>query len=63
MGGEGTSDVLKLSVGGGALGASLWGARGVCEGGMAKSYLWGLAEEGALSATMSILFCAATRSA
>ena len=63
MGGEGSGDILHLSVGGRSLGASSWGARGVCEGGMAKSYLWGPASEGALSASMSMLFCAATRSA
>ena len=63
MGGEGSGDVLKLSAGEGSLGASSWGARGVCEGGMAKSYFWGPADGGALSVTMSILFCAATRSA
>jgi len=57
MGSEGSGNVLKLSVGGGGLlGAPSWGAHGVCKGGIAKSYLWELAVEGALSATMSILF-------
>jgi len=60
MGSEGSGDVLKLLVGKGLLGAPSYGACGVCEGSMAKSYLWELAEERALSATMSILFCAAT---
>jgi len=41
----------------------LMGARGICEGGMAKSYFWGPAGGGALSVSMSMLFCAATRSA
>jgi len=60
IGGEGSGDVLKLSEGEGLLGVSLWGARGDCQGGMVKSYLWGLAEGGVLSATTSILFCAVT---
>ena len=62
MGGEGSRDVLKLSMGEGLLGTSSWGAHGVSKGGMAKSYFWGLAEGGALLATMSILFCVVTRS-
>jgi len=63
VGGEGSRDVLKLSVEEGSLGASSWGAHGICEGSMVKSYFWGPANERALSATMSILFCAVTRSA
>jgi len=62
MGGEGSGDVLKLSAGEGSLSTSLWGAHGVCEGGMAKSYFWGPADRRALSVTMSILFCAVTHS-
>jgi len=46
IGGEGSGDVLKLSAGEGSLGASSWGARGVCEGDMAKSYFWGPADGG-----------------
>ena len=60
---EGSGDVLKLSAGEGSLGTSSWRARGVCEGSMAKSYFWGPVDGGALSVTMSILFCAATHSA
>ena len=63
MGGEGSGDVLKLSVGEGSLGVPSYGTHGVCESSMAKLYLWELAEERALSATMSILFCAVTHSA
>ena len=63
MGREGSGDVLKLSVGERSLGVSSWGACGVSEGGIAKSYFWRPAEGGTLSATMSILFCIATRSA
>jgi len=62
MSGEGSGDVLKLSAGEGSLGMSSWGARGVSEGSMAKSYFWGLVEGGVLSATMSILFCIVTHS-
>ena len=47
----------------GLLSASLWGARGVCEDDMAKSYFWEPADGGALLASMSILFCAVTHSA
>ena len=43
---EGSRDVLKLSEEKRLLGASLWGARGICKGGIAKSYLWGLAKGG-----------------
>ena len=60
---EGSGDVLKLLAGEGLLSASSWEAHGVCEGGMVKSYFWGPVDGGALSATMSILFCAATHSA
>ena len=63
MGEEGSGDVLKLSVGEGSLSASSWGACGICESSMVKSYFWGPANGGALSTTMSILFCAATHSA
>ena len=45
-----------------SLGAFLWGAHGVSEGSMVKSYFWRPVKGGALSATMSILFCAATHS-
>ena len=46
MGREGSRDVLKLSAGEGSLGASSWGARGICEGGIAKSYFWGPVDGG-----------------
>jgi len=46
VGGEGSGDVLKLSAGKGSLGMSLWRARGICEGGMAKSYFWRPADGG-----------------
>jgi len=46
VGGEGSRDVLKLSAGEGSLSASSWGAYGICEGGMAKSYFWGPADRG-----------------
>jgi len=38
VGGEGSRDVLKLSTEEGLLGTFSWGAHGVSEGGMAKSY-------------------------
>ena len=55
MGGEGSSDVLMLSVGEG-LDAPSWGACGVCKGSMAKSYVREPEVEGVLSAIISILF-------
>ena len=61
MGEKGSGGVLKLSVGNGSLGTSLWEACGVCEDSIAKLYFWELLDRGALSATMPILFCAATR--
>jgi len=63
VGGEGSWDELRLSAGEGSLSASLWGAHSAYDGGMAKSYFWGPLGEGTLSASVSMLFCTATRSA
>jgi len=52
---EGSGDVLMLPVET-ELGVSLWGACGVCEGGMVKSYVRGPEVEGVLAVSMSILF-------
>ena len=58
MGREGSRDVLKLSAGEGSLGASSWGARGICEGGIAKSYFWGPVDGGGVvSLYVYIILC------
>ena len=63
MGGKGSGDVLKLLNRVRLLGMSSWGVYGVCKGGMANSYLKGPVADGALSASISMLFCTATHSA
>jgi len=60
VGSEGSGDISKLSIGGGKLDTFSWEAYGVCKSGMAKFYLWELAEKRAFSITISILFCVAT---